>query len=36
MDADQAPLFAARRLRPMWRTSAELEANAPRVYRPGE
>jgi acyl-homoserine-lactone acylase len=34
--ADQAPLFAGRRLRPMWRTDAELEANTARVYRPGE
>lgn len=34
--ADQAPLFAARRLKPVWRTDAELEANAARVYRPGE
>ncbi len=34
--ADQTPLFAARTLKPVWFTEADVRANAERTYRPGE
>ncbi len=34
--ADQAPLFVERKLKPTWRTEAELRAHLGREYRPGE
>ena len=34
--ADQAPLFAARRLKPVWLDEAEIRRNLEREYRPGE
>ncbi len=34
--ADQAELFTQRRLKPVWRTRAQVEANLSRKYRPGE
>jgi penicillin amidase/acyl-homoserine-lactone acylase len=33
--ADQAPLFAARRLKPVWMDEAEIRAHLEREYRPG-
>ncbi len=33
---DQAPLFAARQLRPVWLDEADIRANLSRAYRPGE
>ncbi len=33
--ADQAPLFAARRLKPVWFDQADILANLEREYRPG-
>jgi acyl-homoserine lactone acylase PvdQ len=34
--ADQAPLFAARRFKPVWFDEADILANLEREYRPGE
>ena len=34
--ADQAPLFASRRFKPVWFTEADILANLEREYRPGE
>ncbi len=34
--ADQAPLFAARQLKPVWMDEAEIRAHLERAYRPGE
>lgn len=34
--ADQAPLFAAHRLKPAWMDEAEIRAHLERAYRPGE
>lgn len=34
--SDQAPLFVERRLKPTWRTEAEIRAHLEREYRPGE
>ncbi len=34
--ADQAPLFAKRRLRPAWRNEAEIRSHLEKEYRPGE
>ena len=34
--ADQAPLFAARRLKPVWLDEAEIRAHLEREYRPGQ
>ncbi|HEO72532.1 MAG TPA: acylase, partial [Candidatus Hydrogenedentes bacterium] len=34
--ADQAPLFAARKLRAVWFDEADIRANLEREYRPGE
>jgi acyl-homoserine lactone acylase PvdQ len=33
--ADQAPLFVAQTLKPVWRTRAEVDAHQERTYRPG-
>jgi len=32
---DQTPLFAAREMRPVWRTEGEIRAHLEREYRPG-
>lgn len=34
--ADQAPLFAEKKMKPAWLTEAEVRANLEREYRPGE
>ncbi len=34
--ADQAPLFAARQLKPAWLDEADIRAHLERAYRPGE
>lgn len=34
--ADQAPLFVAHQLKPVWRTEADIRAHLEREYRPGE
>jgi acyl-homoserine lactone acylase PvdQ len=34
--ADQAPLFAARQLKPAWIDEADIRAHLGRAYRPGE
>lgn len=34
--ADQAPLFAAKKLKPVWLDEAEIRAHLEREYRPGE
>ena len=34
--SDQAPLFAAGRLKPVWTDEAEIRAHLEREYRPGE
>lgn len=34
--ADQAPLFAARRMRPVWMDEADVRAHLAREYRPGD
>ena len=34
--ADQAPLFAEQRLKPVWLDEAEIRAHLEREYRPGE
>ena len=34
--ADQAPLFASRRLKPVWLDEAEIRAHLEQEYRPGE
>ena len=33
--SDQSPLFAARELKPVWLTEADIRANLSRAYRPG-
>ena len=34
--ADQAPVFAARKMKPVWLDESEIRANLEREYRPGE
>ena len=34
--ADQAPLFAALRLKPVWMDESEIRAHLEREYRPGD
>ena len=34
--ADQAPLFAEQRLKPVWLDETEIRAHLEREYRPGE
>ena len=34
--ADQAPLFAAGRLKPVWMDESEIRAHLEREYRPGD
>jgi penicillin amidase/acyl-homoserine-lactone acylase len=34
--ADQAPLFAAHRMKPVWLDEADVRAHLAREYRPGE
>jgi penicillin amidase/acyl-homoserine-lactone acylase len=34
--ADQSPLFAERRMKPVWLDEADIRANLEREYRPGE